>query len=760
MRLVLLIGFVLISIVLFVPATAIMPGGGLDLSWVMVIGKGFSEGAQWGKDIIFTYGPYGFVYTKYYFNDFYSLTIPIWVFIISVSAILAWECFRSSHSKLAVIGFLCFLMYFPVMMDSLYLLLMSLPLLYTLFSKTFRLPVLLLSIVVLALLSLVKTTFLLFSLGILLLIEVYFIFHRRGFLYSTLVFFAAYISFYMASGQALESWPDYIIGAGEVLVGYGSSMSLWGSRKEVILFLLISALFFLQMFFLLRSANLGREKKVISICLGLALIFISFKQGFVRHDLHSLIAWGGLMAGCFILFFLQRRQKSSPYLVAGLLLTVTFCGLFRVSHAQNKTIIAYIGEDILQAHTRQVKTFFNLVVDTKNEIDKAERAYHNAIDSLASHSPVSNIDGSIDIIDNSQGTLIAAGFDYKPRPVFQEYSTYTPALQRINRAYFENQPPDYVLFRPGSIDGRLPMLAEAASWPVFWKKYYVHSLYADQLLLKRSAGSNTLTESLIEKRVIRPGQDIDISSKGWVFAKIKFEKSLLGSLYSLAYKLPPVFIEYTTGDSNRRFRIIPGISEEGFYISPLIESSHSLVTQLAKPCAENRCPDSFSIELGGKSGGFFYSDITVELYKHELDNHAVVASQLSAVIDRRAILEEMSSSSQQGAPFVMIEGDRLLAHAPSQVSLFVENKESVNFKYGIRAGAANKMEGVCFLVANEQKEALWQECVRGGRQSDAEIEHDLTLDLTGYNGQLYFKNSCLNDICNFAWSYWRDVRVN
>lgn len=59
--------FILLFIVFYgvlAPFIPVLPPTGLDPSWTQVIKSGYINQWQWGKDLIFTFGPYGFLYTR------------------------------------------------------------------------------------------------------------------------------------------------------------------------------------------------------------------------------------------------------------------------------------------------------------------------------------------------------------------------------------------------------------------------------------------------------------------------------------------------------------------------------------------------------------------------------------------------------------------------------------------------------------------------------------------------------------------------
>lgn len=54
---------------LFIPFTPIMPGLTIDASWALALNQAVSQGLAFGRDIVFTLGPYSAIYTKAYHPD-------------------------------------------------------------------------------------------------------------------------------------------------------------------------------------------------------------------------------------------------------------------------------------------------------------------------------------------------------------------------------------------------------------------------------------------------------------------------------------------------------------------------------------------------------------------------------------------------------------------------------------------------------------------------------------------------------------------
>jgi hypothetical protein len=75
-------------IIALVPLNPVMPYEGLDGSWMHAINVAMNNKLQFGKDIIFTFGPYGSIYTNIFhpytdkFMLFGSLYLALCFYII------------------------------------------------------------------------------------------------------------------------------------------------------------------------------------------------------------------------------------------------------------------------------------------------------------------------------------------------------------------------------------------------------------------------------------------------------------------------------------------------------------------------------------------------------------------------------------------------------------------------------------------------------------------------------------------------------
>ena len=79
---------------------------------------------------------------------------------------------------------------------------------------------------------------------------------------------------------------------------------------------------------------------------------------------------------------------------------------------------------------------------------------------------------SIDVFNYRQGVALLNDLNYRPRPVIQGYTAYTPDLLRANLDFYRSASrPSYVLFSLETIDGRFPTLDDALLLPYILENY-------------------------------------------------------------------------------------------------------------------------------------------------------------------------------------------------------------------------------------------------------------------------------------------------
>src|SRR5262249_5270530 len=203
----------------------------------------------------------------------------------------------------------------------------------------------------------------------------------------------------------------------------------------------------------------------------------SFKAGFVREDLHTLIAWQAAGIGA-ILYGLSRnwpqrglvRCAVLGVLVAGgaMLMIVAPVRLGFANPDVQHNLSNIYRDILLRSSASHWSLLGKFVRDPQAWLSQANSQKQKAWLEIRKTRPLPKLTGTVDIIPSEQTAVLASGMNYRPRPVFQEYFAYTAGLIEANRAYFASaDAPEWLIFSPGSIDGRYPNSADGALWPEF-----------------------------------------------------------------------------------------------------------------------------------------------------------------------------------------------------------------------------------------------------------------------------------------------------
>jgi hypothetical protein len=195
------------------------------------------------------------------------------------------------------------------------------------------------------------------------------------------------------------------------------------------------------------------------------LAFMSFKQGFVRHDETGATLFFGPMLAA-----LCALRWPAPHRAAGVV-------------ALALAFVAYLGAarlplDDVVAPRHSLDAAFDAaaaVVDGGRRAD--ERAAGAAAirrDAGLDAATLAVLRGhSVHVALDETSVVWAYGLEWRPLPVFQSYTAYTPGLDRLNAALLASpQGPERVLYRDrGAIDNRWPAYDQPATTRMLLCRY-------------------------------------------------------------------------------------------------------------------------------------------------------------------------------------------------------------------------------------------------------------------------------------------------
>lgn len=573
----------LLGILLLVPWRVELFDATLDGSWRIVANEAFVSGLQFGSQIVFTVGPYGFLYWSVYHPETYGLVLVSWTVFALVYLGAVWRLGVGLKLPFyARLGWLIgALILGAVDRENTVLngiIILSLLHYFHGADRSTSLFGLVLMCIV-GWLSLIKFTFFVLGALVVVVIAADQVVFRRRVPWGAMVFLVSVMVWWLLAGQSLSGFPGFVSNSLEISSGYVDAMSVSsGMRMELLQFLGVAGFLYLLV------AEVGWRKwrwesllPLIALC---GIIYILFKHGFVRHDQHPIIASLGLvfLTMCYgltcgpDLLGSGRRLAFAGLFVAALMLSTETL----TRHTKNG-LAATAVDKCVRAIPLQAKACI-LAVSGRSELSQAH-ADRSA--QIRDANPLPDIKSPVDLYPFKQGVLVAHGMDYRPRPVFQSYSAYTGPLAKLNLDHLRGTSrPTTILFDVETIDQRFPSQDDGLSWPELLVAYDLASVTKSFLVFtnapqQRVGGFGPPT-------VVRTGLDelIEVppvkNSPIWVVIDVR--PTLLGRAVAFLIKPPPLYLDVTTADGEKnQYRLIPRVAGAGFLLSPVISDRNDFI---------------------------------------------------------------------------------------------------------------------------------------------------------------------------------------
>jgi hypothetical protein len=546
-----------------------------------------------GRDVVFTFGPYASAYTWMYHPDtdhlmlaadtLVGLAVAMGALSLITGARMAYLlplplvlCLCSRNALFASSG-----------RDALFLVL---PLLFLLVCVRVTLPPthrwklienwrVLASVtfmmLALSLLPLVKGTFAAMSasiggLGWLLLLRA----RLRWAIALGVLFVAGLIGFWLAAHQPLWALPDFFQAQLPIVFGYNDAMSLTNANSLVGMILYgISASLILLAACL--SFARGGGLSGGTMCVGLALaLFLVFKASFIRF--HPYIEADFVLLAAFVL------ATSVPHWAAVIIIASSLAAWLPIAehyHVESRNLIVSLEKSPFGQLFDGVRARLSLGQDLRQQFEIARAK-------IRQDNPLPRVDGSADIYPFRQDILLANELEWSPRPIVQSYTAYEPKLADINANHLlASSAPRHVFFDVCPIDGRLTTLEDAKSWPLLLTLYHAVDRASGLLLLDRNQeiGNAPHTQNISVNRQ-RIGQQFDLPDMDeLVWAEIDVRPTLLGQIFAILFRPPQLHMLFRYKDGHtENFRYLAAMGRSGFMISPVIHDTNDFAALMLK----------------------------------------------------------------------------------------------------------------------------------------------------------------------------------
>jgi len=561
--------------------------GPVDVSWQMVLEYAARFKFQFGRDIVFTFGPLGFLFTEVSQGYLVGLRVA---FALFWTGLVAWSAAEITF-RLAGLARWLFLVWFLVFSSSGGQLERG-----AFFVMLFGCSVLAgdvrdrrisaaLFVIVFAVLALVKFTFFMAAAAS---VAVCALLHacRKDFVTSLLLpgmFGAAIVGLWLLVGQQLAGLLPWLKGSIEIAGGYTEAMSLpagpWTLAAGIGTWIVLLAA-------LLRRLRLNWPSMGSAGYLLLLLMyaFLSWKQGFVRADIEHVFhfiyflpfVFGLLLANPFDRALQSGVGRADCVLFV---LAVVFCLCATVAQSGPFREKLYSWPQRMQ---RNASLLANIATGAAERCYVAlQPGFHppSEWDMPNSRKLIGN--ASIDVISYQQSAALVNGFNYRPRPVIQGYFAYTPYLQNLNLSFFKGvQRPEYLLFRMETIDNRFATLDDATILPYILYNYMPIAGEGQFLIMKRNAevASDTQLRMISEKK-ISFGEKLSLEgiNKNLIVMKVNVKPSILGVIVKLLYHAQPIEIGFSYDGFFIKKRFVPSMAKQGFILNTYVSSNKDIV---------------------------------------------------------------------------------------------------------------------------------------------------------------------------------------
>jgi len=578
----------------------------IDNTWVFAINWAAAHGLTFGRDLIFTVGPLGYLAVPQDFGRNLATALACQTVAWVVVIVVLWKVVFRAKIPLANLALfsVCLglsgpLFWFNRMGPENIVLATALILLVW---ARFRGATMVPALVLVATLPLIKLTAGAIAGGALAGFLVDRVIRSRGKAWREVIL-AAVVS---GGGLALlccltfpswETFRSFLKGSSEISGGYGVGMSLAGGWAP-----LAGGLFTLVLAVILLFLDEG-DRRQHAVFFGLFLtipVLISARHGFIRQDIHAFNYFGFLaLAMGLILLVASYRGARVLYASGVVFLTLAIWVAFAATQG--------LAAKLADAGGLRTAPLVWLMVSGDARGALQQRSLENCTPELRLEPEIRAIVQDAPVASTAivYSCLGLEGLNLRLFPVPQRYSAYTPYLDDLDAAWVRTQGPQFLIADWSEIDGRQPWSDAPATWLEIYRWYDTRLLGARNFLLERRRTPRfTHLESLRKWRApLSAGLDIP-PSPGPVFWKATCKLNSKGWFARLLFGVPESTMKIAgSHDCRADVRIVPQL-----LVAPGMGGYLPCnFTDMATVFAAKSVPDFAvtKITFGGPGGAFY-----------------------------------------------------------------------------------------------------------------------------------------------------------
>jgi hypothetical protein len=404
---------------------------------------------------------------------------------------------------------------------------------------------------------------------------------RRALLLAVVPPLALVAGFVLVERDISGFWA-YAMRSLEVALGYSEGMSQPGPVYQMAVGICSLA----AIGFVIPLLASRRGEVVKGVLPALSTGFFVFKSAMVRQDLaHASSLQVNLAVAGLFLLVCARSARDRSLVITFIAASLCFGATVHLKAFPDQLISFKRGVLLLDMPANLVDNWHWGA--TWARLDALTRQAAGALQADAAITKLVS-SGTVDDVPVDIAFVKANGWLWKPRPVLQSYSAYTPALDQLNARHLASHASaDHIIMQWGDIDGKNPLLDDAASWRALFDHYDVQFMSPELLVLKRRDASRYREPRLIGSTVARWQNDIAVPDAGanqFTIMRAEVGKSIYGHLRGMLLRNTPTFVNATYSSGiHAQWRVTRANLVDGALISYLPETIDKVLPYFGQP---------------------------------------------------------------------------------------------------------------------------------------------------------------------------------
>ncbi|MBQ0823540.1 hypothetical protein KBI52_25450 [Microvirga sp. HBU67558] len=679
----------------------------VDAAFVLALPALFQSGAQYGSDVVFTYGPWGLLASPIVPSNIYPIFVVINSVIVIAVISIGFTVVMKSKVSLVVrlilfLGFLGLITLWVGGLDQGFWFFPSLYLgLYQVFHSEEKRPrvqliLALVAAVAAAWVGLVKFNVFVLGLSIQIIILVLDLsFRRLPYIFAVWVGTTAIA--WVAAGQQISHLPIWFLASLDLSGGYADAMSKGFFNPYNLSTVTILAGFllcFLATAWLVATQLESRRIRCgfflsCAVCAGLA-----WQHAIGGNQIEQGI--GEIFVALWFLIAVSPMRPNAwkvSLQPATLALLTVFLGC-QVVKGSGSSYLENIAKKLGEKSSALARVI-------NGEFSAPQESWGLLMASIRKGVPIrTDLQGSADIYPQHTAVVIAhPQFQYTPRPAYLSLNAHTTTLAKRNAEYLKINGPEVVLFQvlhpSRSVDSRHPATADGPSWPELISRYELYDADNEFLILKKRAEPLPYRLAPLSLKRVGWGDELRLPrGQKLLWAEMRVKPSLLGRLLKPFYKAPHVILEQTLADGTEtRHQIVPALGEAGFLLSPFVAETASFARLMQTSIVTQSRPSdrviSIRVKTEPKMEWFWSSSVQIDLFELEIRNDAprLLPDRLASSLILRDLVHNAEKCMFPPSPKVVSGGTSPLYvfHAPCSTTIpVISDWHGVKLSYGLQ----------------------------------------------------------------------------